>query len=69
MEKKEINQYSIAYNKKSYDRIPVYLPKGMKEELKKITDNKGLSVNALINKLLQEYMEKNGIEFPTSPND
>lgn len=69
MEKKEINQYSIAYNKKSYDRIPVYLPKGMKEELKTVTESKGLSVNALINKLLQEYMEKNGIGFSAPPND
>lgn len=69
MEKKEINQYSIAYNKKSYDRIPVYLPKGMKEELKSVTENQGLSVNALINKLLQEYMEKNGMEFTAQPND
>ncbi len=64
-----INDYKANYNKLQYDRISVYIPKGMKEELKTVTDSKGLSVNALINKLLQEYMEKNGMEFSTSPND
>lgn len=64
-----INDYKANYNKLQYDRISVYIPKGTKEELKKITGNKGLSVNALINKLLQEYMEKNGMEFSATPND
>lgn len=64
-----INDYKANYNKLQYDRISVYIPKGMKEELKIVTESKGLSVNALINKLLQEYMEKNGMDFPTSPND
>ena len=63
-----INDYKAEYNRIQYDRISVYIPKGMKEELKRITDNKGLSVNALINKLLQEYIMQNTIGNPDSPN-
>lgn len=65
---KNYSDYIYSYTKNNYDRISVYIPKGMKEELKKILDNKALSVNALINTLLQDYIKQNTIENPDSPN-
>ena len=63
-----LNDYKANYNREQYDRISLYVPKGMKEELKKILDNKGLSVNALINTLLLDYIKQNTIENPENPN-
>jgi predicted HicB family RNase H-like nuclease len=36
------------YNNKAYDRIPVTVPKGHKEEIKAAADKKGVSVNRFI---------------------
>lgn len=63
-----INDYKAEYNRMQYDRISVYIPKGMKEELKNITEKQNLSVNALINKLLQDYIMQNSIENPDPTN-
>lgn len=53
------NEYKSQYNRDNYDRIQLYLPKGIKDELKIISANKGISVNALINIALQDYTAQN----------
>lgn len=53
------NEYKSQYNRDNYDRIQLYLPKGIKDELKIISSNKGISVNALINTALQDYIAQN----------
>ena len=47
------------YNDKAYDRISVTVPKGKKEEIAVTAARTGESVNGLINRLLQEYTDKN----------
>lgn len=47
------------YNEKAYDRISVTVQKGKKEEITAAAAKAGESVNGLINRLLQEYTDKN----------
>lgn len=42
------------YNEKAYDRIALTVPKGMKEHYKAVADTKGMSLNAYINRLLED---------------
>lgn len=46
------------YNLKAYDRVNLTLPKGMKEEVRKYAESKGLSLNGYINKLIEEDMKQ-----------
>lgn len=45
-------KYKNDYNKQKYDRINLMVPKGKKDELKKIAKEAGMSVNEYINKKL-----------------
>jgi predicted HicB family RNase H-like nuclease len=56
---KKQTEWSRAYNQKAYDRISVTVPKGKKEEITAAAARTGESVNGLINRLLQEYTDKN----------
>lgn len=42
------------YNDKAYDRLFITVPKGEKEEIKARADKSGESVNAYINRLLDQ---------------
>lgn len=42
---------------KTYDRINLTVPKGKKEEIKAHAEEKGESVNAYINRLIDEDMQ------------
>ena len=46
----EFNQkkYNNEYNKKNYDNLLIRLPKGTKEEWKKIAEEQGQSLNAFV---------------------
>lgn len=46
------------YNKKAYDRFLVTVTKGKQAEIKAHAEAQGLSLNAYINKLIAEDMEK-----------
>lgn len=48
------------YRDKAYDRITIYLPKGMKDSIKAYLNEKGLnlSMNELVNKGLDSVMEQ-----------
>ena len=46
------------YNAKAYDRISVTVKKGMKDEWKSKADKQGLSLNAFIEKAVQNYLDK-----------
>lgn len=50
-------QYKNEFIKQKYDRFGVVFPKGKKEEYQDLARTEGLSLNALINKLLEEYAE------------
>ena len=53
-------QWTRAYVEKAYDRISVTVKKGKKAEIEKAAAAGGESVNGLINRLLDEYIEKQG---------
>lgn len=48
--------YMNQYNAEKYDRVTIMLPRGEKERLKKYTAAHDESVNAFINRAIQEAM-------------
>ena len=46
------------WNEKAYDRINLIVPKGKKEIVKAYADSNGESVNAFINRAIDEAMGK-----------
>lgn len=50
------------YVKANYDRINVTMPKGRKDEIKAHASVRGESVNAFINRAIEETMEREGSE-------
>ena len=46
------------YIAKAYDRINLTLPKGKKDEIKAHAESKGESVNAFINRAIDNQMER-----------
>jgi len=55
---KETTKYKNDFINKAYDRVNLTLPKGMKEEVRKYAESKGLSLNGFINKLIEEDMKQ-----------
>lgn len=51
-------QYKNDYAKENYDRIPVVVPRGQKEEIKKRAQNMGESVNQFIYKSIVERIAR-----------
>ena len=50
------------YMKTNYDRINLTMPKGRKDEIKAHASARGESVNAFINRAIEETMEREGSE-------
>lgn len=53
--RKEYSKVRNDFIKEKYDRLNLTFPKGKKEEYQAKAAKAGLSLNALINKLLEEY--------------
>lgn len=54
-------QKAVAkYMKDNYDEIKVLVKKGKKEEIKNHAQAKGESVNAFINRVVEEALEREG---------
>lgn len=53
------------YNAKAYDRVEVTVLKGNKEIIQSYCNERGLSVNGLINSLLREKLAADGVEMIT----
>ncbi len=51
-------KYKNEFINKAYDRVNLTLPKGMKEDVKKYAESKGLSLNGYINKLIEQDMKQ-----------
>lgn len=54
--KKKANR---KYNDKAYDRISIVVKKGQRDEFKRYAESKGMSLNGLINYLLEKEMTEN----------
>lgn len=50
------------YVKANYDRQELTMPKGKKEQIKAHAESRGESVNAFINRAIDETMEREGAE-------
>lgn len=50
-------KYKNDFNKKKYDRINLVVPKGMKEIIKGLASDKGLSMNAYLQDLIRKDQE------------
>ncbi len=53
-------RYNNTYNKNAYDRVNLILPKGKKDVIHAHADSRGESVNALINRAIDELLEREG---------
>lgn len=53
---KTSNESKAKYNAKAYDRINIAVPKGRKDEIQAIAKQKGLSINAYINSIIEEAL-------------
>ncbi len=51
-------KYQNEYNKDNYDRITIMVPKGTKVILQILAKRHNLSLNAYINKLLEEEIQQ-----------
>lgn len=67
MEKKQMD-YQNGYIKEKYDRINVTLPKGKKEIYRQAAAAAGISLNAIINKLLEEWNNSKAVA-PEEPEE
>lgn len=52
------SQYRNEYKKEHYDRYSLMLPKGKKVEYMALADKKDMTLNELINKLLELELNK-----------
>lgn len=51
--------YQNQYNKEKYDRFSLIMPKGKKDEIKKIAKERGMSLNEFINMAIDEATKNN----------
>ena len=49
--------YRNEYSRMKYDRFSVMLPKGKKAEYMRLATEQGQSLNAVINRLLQDWQQ------------
>ena len=55
-QQKAVNKYMSA----NYDRINLTMPKGQKDTIKAHAEARGESVNAFVNRAIDETMERDG---------
>lgn len=48
------------WNRKHYDRVPIYVQKGGKDEVKALADLAGLSVSEYVRMAIREKAERDG---------
>lgn len=51
-------KYNNSFNKESYDRFSLMLPKGKKEIIQEYAKRNGESINAFVNRAIDEALEK-----------
>ena len=55
------------YNAKNYDRLAISVRKGQRDKIKAYAEKNGESLNAYINRLIAEDMQKHGEPLPPAP--
>ncbi len=54
--------YNNSFNAKKYDRVTIMLPKGKQQIVKEHAKKRGESVNAFVNKAIEEKIERDNQE-------
>ena len=65
-------EYNKEYAKKymgKLDEVKIRMPKGRKADVERYASSKGLSVNALVNQMLQEAMGMSEEDWKRSPQE
>lgn len=71
-DKADTIRYNNDFNKRTYDRINLIVPKGEKERIKVAAERSNESVNALINRVVfaeVERIETEGFSIFAAPDD
>lgn len=55
---KKQTEWSRAYNKKTYDRLYPFVPKGRKAEIQAVAETQGETLNEFIVKAIEERMKR-----------
>lgn len=58
MRTKKDFDHQNEYNKQKYDQYTLMLPKGQKQKLNQIAEKNNTSLRAIINKAIEEYINK-----------
>lgn len=64
MSQQEKTDYKRKFNKDSYDRIGLYLPKGQKQRYIDIAKSQNVSLSAYIVKALEEKITRDNLSEP-----
>lgn len=59
---RNINEYKTEYKRNAYDQIMLYVNKGMRDKLRTIATGRGQSLNAFLNIIIQDYIERNRLD-------
>lgn len=59
--------YKNKFNQEKYDSLRIVVPKGRKSDVEKYSQEKGLSVNALVNNLLRDAIGISDEEWKSKP--
>lgn len=57
------NAVKDRWNSKTYDDLRIRVPKGRKDEIEARVKAEGISINALVNRMLRQYMEMDEAEW------
>lgn len=63
----QLKANSRYHNK--FDDIKIRVPKGQREKYKQYAESRGLSLNQIIIKLMNEDMQKNGYQMDNTQTD
>jgi len=66
---KEYSDYIYKYTRENYDTIKAMTPKGTKEKLKQTASARGLSVNALLNQIILDFIAENETAGESEPEE
>ena len=59
VDKERRNKRQNDFIRETYDKFTMAFPKGKKDEYKRFAESQGMSLSALISKLLEAEMQKN----------
>ena len=56
------------YNRKAYDRLNIFIPKGRREDIRAHAADEGTTINAVVNAALRDYIGVSEDEWRRRPD-